>query len=285
MRRVLFIVCVLLLMGSKKGESATFSEDRILPIDSVIRENAVKKEEGLFNSYEQDGAYYLEIPEDKLGRDILVSITLLRGSAQINRDPSMRFGYGGDSMYDRLMRFVKNGGIMIPPGVTISFTNKGYCMDPHLPAPKAGEEYQLVPVTQLIPEDLQGTYKKLVQKASAGDESVKRNMQHLVWALRTAGTDAAYDYKAVFADVEKNLFGFRAYGGNGDVYSVFSYDAAEGFRKVFSRELTYGGDARGLYAGERFYLVVGNTVESYTLSGFEKIDDIVLGSIEPLAVE
>ena len=99
------------------------------------------------------------------------------------------------------------------------------------------------------------------------------------------GTDAAYDYKAVFADVEKNLFGFRAYGGNGDVYSVFSYDAAEGFRKVFSRELTYGGDARGLYAGERFCLVVGNTVESYTLSGFEKIDDIVLGSIEPLAVE
>lgn len=90
------------------------------------------------------------------------------------------------------VRFVKNGGILIPPGITISFTNKGYCMDPHLPAPKAGEEYQLVPVTQLIPENLQGTYKKLVQKASAGDESVKRNMQHLVWALRTAGTDAAY---------------------------------------------------------------------------------------------
>ena len=90
------------------------------------------------------------------------------------------------------VRFVKNGGILIPPGVTISFTNKGYCMDPNLPAPVANEEYQLVPVTRLIPDDLQGTYKKLVQKASAGDESVKRNMQHLVWALRTAGTDAAY---------------------------------------------------------------------------------------------
>ncbi len=90
------------------------------------------------------------------------------------------------------VRFAKNGGIVIPPGVTVSFTNKGYCMDPHLPAPVANEEYQLVPVTRLIPDDLQGTYKKLVQKASAGDESVKRNMQHLVWALRTAGTDAAY---------------------------------------------------------------------------------------------
>lgn len=90
------------------------------------------------------------------------------------------------------VRFVKNGGIAIPPGVTISFTNKGYCMDPHLPAPKAGEEYQLVPVTKLIPEDLQGTYKKLVQKASAGDTNIQSNMQHLIWALRTAGTDAAY---------------------------------------------------------------------------------------------
>lgn len=90
------------------------------------------------------------------------------------------------------VRFVKNGGIVIPPGVTISFTNKGYCMDPHLPAPVANEEYQLVPVSMLIPEDLQGTYKKLVRKASSGDENVKRNMQHLVWALRTAGTDAPY---------------------------------------------------------------------------------------------
>ena len=36
---------------------------------------------------------------------------------------------------------------------------------------------------------------------------------------------------------------------------------------------------------KNFYLVVGNTVESFTLSGFEKIDDIVLGSIEPAALD
>ena len=90
------------------------------------------------------------------------------------------------------VKFVKNGGILIPPGVTISFTNKGYCMDPHLPAPKTGDEFQLVPVTRLIPDELQGTYKKLINKASAGDVSVQKNMQHLIWALRTAGTNAAY---------------------------------------------------------------------------------------------
>ena len=99
------------------------------------------------------------------------------------------------------------------------------------------------------------------------------------------GTDVAYNYKSVFVDVEKNLFGFRAYGSQSDIYYIFSYDAAEGFKEVFSRELTGYGETRGLYAGEKFYLIVGNTIESYTLAGFEKIDDIVLGNVEPVAIE
>lgn len=88
------------------------------------------------------------------------------------------------------------------------------------------------------------------------------------------GTDV-YDYRAVFVDVEKNLFGFTAYGDTTEYY-VFSYDETEGFREVFSRELMSYGNVRGLYSGERFYLVDGNTVISYTLDEFEKIDDIVL---------
>ena len=90
------------------------------------------------------------------------------------------------------------------------------------------------------------------------------------------GSDATgYNYKAVFIDVEKNLFGFVCYG-NATEYRIFSYEEKEGFREEFSRELTGWGEVRGLYAGERFYLVAGNTVESYTLSGFEKLDDLVL---------
>ena len=89
------------------------------------------------------------------------------------------------------------------------------------------------------------------------------------------GTDAGYDYRAVFADVEKNLFGFMAYGDPNE-YFVFTY-GEDGFKEVFSRELNgYGENTRGLYAGDRFYLVSGYTVESYTLNGFEKVDDIVL---------
>lgn len=91
----------------------------------------------------------------------------------------------------------------------------------------------------------------------------------------TYGTDAGYDYKAVFADAEKNLFGFMTYG-NKNEYVIFTY-GENGFKEVFSRELGgYGESTRGLYAGDRFYLVSGYTVESYTLDGFEKVDDIVL---------
>ena len=89
------------------------------------------------------------------------------------------------------------------------------------------------------------------------------------------GTDAGYDYKAVFADVEKNLFGFLAYGDS-SVYTVFTYDEEGGFREVFSRTLNWAGSVRGMYAGENFYLISGNTIESFRLADFEKVDDIVL---------
>ena len=89
------------------------------------------------------------------------------------------------------------------------------------------------------------------------------------------GTDAGYDYKAVFADVEKNLFGFLAYGDS-SVYTVFTYDEEGGFREVFSRTLNWAGSVRGMYAGEKFYLVSANTIESFRLADFEKVDDIVL---------
>lgn len=88
-------------------------------------------------------------------------------------------------------------------------------------------------------------------------------------------TDAGYNYKAVFAVAEKNLFGFMAYGDSIE-YKMFTYDEAEGFKEVFSKDIVNYGNVRGLYIGETFYLVAGNTIESFTLNGFEKIDDLVL---------
>lgn len=81
-----------------------------------------------------------------------------------------------------------DGGIVIPPGCSIEFENKGYCLDPHLPIPGAGHEMQFVRIASLLPDELQGTYRNLLKRSAAGDEDVKNNMQRLVWALRTAGS-------------------------------------------------------------------------------------------------
>lgn len=89
------------------------------------------------------------------------------------------------------------------------------------------------------------------------------------------GTDVGYNYKGVFVDTEKNLFGFITYN-DGVTYHLFTYDENEGFQKILSRKMSGYESCRGLYVGNAFYLVSGNTIESYAMDTFEKIDDIVL---------
>lgn len=91
----------------------------------------------------------------------------------------------------------------------------------------------------------------------------------------TYGTNAGYNYKGVFVDVEKNLFGFTTYH-DGVTYKVFTYDENGVFREVLSRQMSGYESCRALYVDDVLYLVSGNTIESYTLNGFEKISDIVL---------
>lgn len=64
---------------------------------------------GMFNLYVQEGRYLAEIPDRLLERDILTSITIIRGSAQRRRNPAMRFGFAGDAVNERVIRFRKAG--------------------------------------------------------------------------------------------------------------------------------------------------------------------------------
>lgn len=89
-------------------------------------------------------------------------------------------------------------------------------------------------------------------------------------------TDLSYNYKLAAIDSKQNLIGFSAYG-DGTHYFIYRYDEKEGFVCVLDKEVnSYGSEIRGLYAGNRFYLVQGNAVESFDLNTFDKIDDIVL---------
>ena len=86
--------------------------------------------------------------------------------------------------------FTDDGAISLPPGAMIQFRGAGQCMDPSLPAPKAGEPMQFVNTEKLIPRKLRETYDTLIDRYGKKDPKVQaNNMQHLVWALRTAGTE------------------------------------------------------------------------------------------------
>lgn len=84
------------------------------------------------------------------------------------------------------------------------------------------------------------------------------------------------DYKSVLVDAKKNLIGFYAFGEKG-VYSMYGYDEEKGF--FCQMQEVVNGDfvsIRGVYIGERFYLVAGNRIESYELGTYKRIDGIVL---------
>lgn len=115
-------------------------------------------------------AHFAAIPDN------LPSRTVVRGKPQECGD--------GDAF------FTDDGAISIPPGAMVEFSLAGKCMDPHLPAPAEGEPMQFVDLDRLVPAKLRVMYDNLIERKAKGDPKVlANNPQHLVWAIRTAGTD------------------------------------------------------------------------------------------------
>ena len=146
-----------------------------------------------------------------------------------------------------------DGGITIPPGVTIEFTNKGCCLDPHLPAPKADEEMQFIKTSCLIPAQLQGTYKNLLRRAAAGDEDVKSNLQHLMWTLRTAGSNDAYAKN--LTDRQREILAECAEAGSFDGYCQ-DLQRFDGLKKLVMSQVDQVAD--------KFQIEVGNVTYKVT---------------------
>lgn len=90
-------------------------------------------------------------------------------------------------------------------------------------------------------------------------------------------SSALYNYKSVLIDEEKNMIGFSGYGEN-EKYYMFHYTPGKGFEKAMEEEVnnTSWMETKGLYSGERLYIVGGNVIESYQIPSYKKVDDIIL---------
>lgn len=108
--RTLFLGLGLMVTAALCAHAQT--EVKVPAIGTFIKP-AAKQYNGMFNVFIQDDKYFIEIPDRLLGRDILTSITIISGSAQRKRNPAMRFGFAGDAVNDRVIRFKKgiNGKI------------------------------------------------------------------------------------------------------------------------------------------------------------------------------
>lgn len=62
---------------------------------------------GMFHIYSLPEKYYWEIPVEMLGRDFLLTTTVLKAGARIARSPEECWGYGNDIMQGAVLRFVK----------------------------------------------------------------------------------------------------------------------------------------------------------------------------------
>jgi len=76
-------------------------------ISTFIKQNAISYK-GVFNIYQQDDKYYLELQDSLLNRDILAMIVINKGSAQVARDARKRFGFAGDVVHEAVFKFNRN---------------------------------------------------------------------------------------------------------------------------------------------------------------------------------
>ena len=90
--KYLLIILFSLYVLSSGAENRVVQKE--VSIDEFIHKDT-PKDAGFFHVYVQDGRYYLEVPDDKLERDILVAVTIIKGTAQKERSTDARFGYGG----------------------------------------------------------------------------------------------------------------------------------------------------------------------------------------------
>lgn len=97
-----FLLYLLLIPISMQAQTS----NEIPQLSKYIKP-AAKQYKGMFNIYVQDDKYLIEIPDQLLGREILTSVTIISGSAQRKRNPAMRFGFAGDAVNDRVIRFKK----------------------------------------------------------------------------------------------------------------------------------------------------------------------------------
>ncbi len=84
----------------------------------------------------------------------------------------------------------QNNTFRIPPQSALSFVQKGYCMDPSLPAPSKDDAYEVWHVSERVPQKLIPLYQAVGRWAAKPEN--KGSAQSITWAIMGAGTESGW---------------------------------------------------------------------------------------------
>lgn len=93
------------------------------------------------------------------------------------------------------------------------------------------------------------------------------------------GSHAAYDYKSVLVDPEKNVIGLSGYSQNGESYYLLTYNRTDRKFETILQEEVNGNTSqgiRGIYIEDTLYVISGNIIEAYDMNTGVKSGDIIL---------
>lgn len=90
-------------------------------------------------------------------------------------------------------------------------------------------------------------------------------------------SEALENHKASLVNYKKNLIAFPAYGNNGIVYYVYSFENGAFSEKARIETYVVDGDAcRGLYAGDVFYVATVDKLQYFELDTLKKSGELAL---------
>lgn len=209
-------VPVLLAQEKEKAKADTTKQKGLPNISEFIKPEA-EVHEGMFNIYEQDDKYYMEISDEMMKREFVSMISIIKGSENPKPTPTQMYGYPGDALTHTIISFEKgpkNKVFLKKPsyGYAISDTTMGIY--------RAVKNSSLVPVLYVFDVKAKGDHSLLLDITSAitGDNdlfSLKASARNL--GLGAFQADRSYMTKIstfknniIFRSVKSYSSGSRA---------------------------------------------------------------------------
>lgn len=97
------------------------------------------------------------------------------------------------------------GAVVVPARAVESYTFGGYCSDPHLPAPKSGEQFQLVPTSTLYPDSLRPALQGLLRIGAQSGHGHDGAIQGLIWTIRKVANGEALGKTLTLSNEQQQL--------------------------------------------------------------------------------